>query len=290
MPQHRFKLAPQPPLPVPAAAGYEQTALEWSSPNAEGVTEHRDIAYGPDPRHQLDIFTAPHLKHAPMLFFWHGGGWSNGYKEYVSFMAANVIQLGFVLVAPTYRLVPDHKLPAALDDCFAAIDFVCRRAAEFGGRPDQLVLSGHSAGGHLATLTALRRHEAIARDLDVSGIKGCMPVSGIMDLHHPAPTPGSLEERVYTTTLSQDTDDAVMSPLCWAAGNTVPMVLSYGEKDSPRVILSNRRLAAMLALQPAGSTLRMRAGEDHFQTHLALNEAGSGWYADLQAMREGFDA
>ncbi|MCB2027864.1 MAG: alpha/beta hydrolase fold domain-containing protein, partial [Rhodoferax sp.] len=68
-----------------------------------------------------------------------------------------------------------------------------------GGAADRFYLSGHSAGGHLAAMTALRRDRWADAGVPADLIRGCLPISGIMDLYHPAPTPGSLEERVYTT-------------------------------------------------------------------------------------------
>ncbi|MCY1249570.1 hypothetical protein D9M72_631150 [compost metagenome] len=72
-----------------------------------------------------------------------------------------------------------------------------------------------------------------------------------------------------------------MSPLTWSAGNTVPMVLSYGEHDSERVIRSNLTLYAMLRMQPAPVDCYMHAGEDHFRTHTALSDPSHPWYARL---------
>ena len=65
----------------------------------------------------------------------------------------------------------------------------------------------------------------------------CLTVSGILDIHHPAPAPGSLEERIYTGLLSQPTDDALLSPICWSAARALTPALTFdlcaGEHDSP---------------------------------------------------------
>ena len=70
-----------------------------------------------------------------------------------------------------------------------------------------------------------------------------------MDLHHPDPPPGSLEERVYVTVLQNPDDDAALSSIYWAAGNQVPFLLLHGEHDSPQVMSSNRRMLSFLRLQ-----------------------------------------
>lgn len=72
-----------------------------------------------------------------------------------------------------------------------------------------------------------------------------------------------------------------MSPLYWTAGNRVPFVLTCGERDSPRVLRSNQRMAALLGMQQASVELQIMPGEDHFQTHLSLREPQHPWYQHL---------
>ena len=199
-------------------------------------------------------------------------------------MAPHVVALGMVLVAPSYRLAPAHPLPAALDDGLALLKALGSSIAGLGGAPDRLYLSGHSAGGHLAALTALRVADRLKAGVPEHAIRACLPISGIMDLYHPAPPVGSLEERVYTMVLRIPEEDAVMSPLCWTVGNRVPMLLSHSERDSERVIRSNRRLLAMLQLQGGAADSRVEAGSDHFQTHTSLNDASHPWYRGLQQL------
>lgn len=277
------RLPKQEALPFEAAQRYEDTVLAWARDQSlpPGIAVTRDCAYGPDPHQRYDVYRSIDAQDAPILIFWHGGGWTNGYKEYVAFMAQAVVDLGMVLVAPDYRLAPAHRLPAALEDSMAVTGHVIANAAHFGGRSDHIYLAGHSAGAHLAALVALRRDDAIGAGIPSSAIRACLPVSGIMDLHHPEPAAGSLEERVYSMVLRDAADDAVMSPLCWTAGNTIPMVLSCGEFDSARVVDSNRRMAALLAKQPGLSRLHEEPGLDHFLTHTCLREPEAAWYSRL---------
>ncbi len=282
--RHVFTLAPQPPLPFKAADDYSDQALAWSSEVPDNVVIHRDLAYGTDEAHRFDVFAPPGARAAPILVFLHGGGWTNGYKEFVSFMAENVTRLGMLLVAPTYRLAPAHRLPAAMDDCRTLLAYLAGHAAQYGGDADNVFLSGHSAGGHLAAMVALQTELAARAGIPPTMIRACLPVSGIMDIHHPAPAPDSLDERVYTMLLSRPDEDALMSPIAWTSGNRIPFVLSYGDRDSDRVILSNRRLARLLDAQPGPSSIYMCEGRSHFDTHLALHDPQDRWYAELQQL------
>lgn len=278
-----LRLPKQEALPFEAARLYEDTVLAWARDQSlpRGIAVSRDCAYGPDPHQRYDVYRSVDAHDAPILIFWHGGGWTNGHKEYVAFMAQAVVGLGMVLVTPDYRLAPAHRLPAAFEDSLAATSHVIANAVDFGGRGDRIYLAGHSAGAHLAALVAMRRADAAAAGIAPDAIRACLPVSGIMDLHHPEPPASSLEERVYSMVLNDAVDDAVMSPLCWTAGNTIPMVLSCGEFDSARVLHSNRRMAAMLAMQPARSALHEEPGLDHFATHTCLRDPGEAWYRRL---------
>lgn len=283
-------LEPQPPLPFAAAAAYQETVLGWWQQERSLRPAALSFSYGADPAQRYDVYAPEGVRDAPILVFWHGGGWTNGYKEYVWFMAEHVNRLGLILVAPGYRLAPGHKLDQSFCDALAAVRDVKNRAASFGGRPDCLVLAGHSAGAHLAALLALRREAAAQSGIDLSQIRGCLPISGIMDLHHPDPAPGSMEERVYSLVLRDRDEDATLSPIHWTAGNTMPIWLSHGEFDSERVLRSNERMAALLALQPASSRLDSERGRDHFATHTDLRDGSAAWYGRLEAMVREFGA
>lgn len=274
----------QQPLPFPAAVNYARTVMGWAqAPLPPGIRVRQGLAYGSHRLQVLDVYAPPDAHNAPVLVFWHGGGWTNGYRDYVRFMAPVVTGLGMVLVAPGYRLVPEHRMPAPMDDALAALAHVHRHAASWGGNPGHLLLSGHSAGGHLATLTALRAADRQAAGVPDAAIAGCLPISGIMDLHHPQPVAGSLEERVYTLVLPEGQAhlDAVFSPLSWAAGNRLNVVLTWGSLDSERVRLSNQRLASLLALQPGAVGTLCLEGADHFATHTDLRDPAHPWYAAL---------
>ncbi len=272
-------------MPFQAAEDYAQTVMAWAqAPLPSDVVATRDLAYGEHRLQRYNVFAPRNARNAPVLVFWHGGGWTNGYRDYTTFMAPYVTRLGMVLVAPSYRLAPAHPLPAAFEDGLALLKALAGSLQALGGAPEQLYLGGHSAGGHLSALVALRVQERRKAGLSDEAVRGCLPISGIMDLYHPAPPPGTLEERVYKMVLGAGVEDSVMSPLCWTVGNRLPMLLSYGERDSERVMRSNQRLLALLQLQDGPSSCRVEIGSDHFGTHTSLNDADHPWYRSLQRL------
>jgi acetyl esterase/lipase len=282
----RFVLAPQPPLPVPAAVAFSEEALRRSAGGWPNVIEHRDRTFGPAPWQRYDLF-APSNAAGPLdvIVFLHGGGWTNGYKEWCGFMAPAVTAAGALLVAPTYRLAPEFRYPVWLDDSFAALAAIRNDVAAFGGDPDRLFLAGHSAGGTIAALLALRTDRWPEYGLPAKAIRGCAPVSGILDLHHPAPPAGSLEARVYEMVLQDPAQDREASPINWLDALSVPMLLSWGERDTERVRRSNERAAAMLEDTGKRVITRCYAELDHFQTQLALADPAHDWYRTLRELR-----
>ena len=280
----------QPPMPFKAADDYARTVMHWAQePPQPGMRVVRDVSYGPHRLHRFNVFAPAAAARAPVLVFWHGGGWTNGYRDYQSFMAPHLVRMGMLLVAPSYRLAPEHPLPSAHEDSMALLVKLQRSLPQWGGAPDQVYLAGHSAGGHLAALATLRAADRVRAGIADGMVRGCLPISGIMDLHEPAPVAGSLEEKVYTTVLRGRDPllDTVLSPLFWTAGNKLPFALTYGEHDSARVKKSNLRMLAMLQAQPAPVSCVMEPGRDHFQTHTALRLPTDGWYRRLAEMAGG---
>jgi acetyl esterase/lipase len=122
-----------------------------------------DIAYGPHgERNLLDVYRPRQLPARPMpvLIQIHGGAWVVGHKASQALpllyhMAAN----GWLCFSINYRLGPTHRFPDMLSDILHAIAWVKQHAAEYGGDPDFVALTGGSAGGHLSALAALVGHE-----------------------------------------------------------------------------------------------------------------------------------
>lgn len=93
----------------------------------------------------------------PVVLFIHGGGWSIGstlsYDNIIRKLASAVPA---IVISPDYGLAPEKPFPAAVDDCFAALKWAAEHASEFGGDPSKLIVAGDSAGGNLATVTAMK--------------------------------------------------------------------------------------------------------------------------------------
>ena len=114
----------------------------------------------------------------PVLVWIHGGGWVIGSAVDSQATARDLAAgAGCIVVSVDYRLAPEHKAPAALDDCIAATRWVLDHASELGGDPSRVAVGGDSAGGNLSALVALEFGERLcyqvlvypATDLSMAG-------------------------------------------------------------------------------------------------------------------------
>ena len=156
-------------------------AMAKGSDPAVEVT--RDLEYGEDPRHRLDVFRKADTQRAPVLVYVHGGGFVMGDKRsaetpfYDNIGTFAALQ-GFVGVTITYRLAPAHQFPAGPEDLGAVVRWLKENIAQYGGDPDRIVLSGQSAGAaHVAGYVAHQAHHAEPG----GGIAGAILMSGIYD-------------------------------------------------------------------------------------------------------------
>jgi acetyl esterase len=96
----------------------------------------------------------------PVLVYFFGGGWTLGSidtSDAVCRTLANAT--GALVLAPGYRLAPEHRFPAAVHDCFAAVDWIAAHAGEVGADPARIAVGGDSAGGNLAAAVTLLARE-----------------------------------------------------------------------------------------------------------------------------------
>jgi acetyl esterase len=92
---------------------------------------------------------------APCLIYLHGGGWVIGSLDSHDGVCRRLAQAGrFMVASVDYRLAPEHKFPAGLEDCIAATRWCAEHGGEIGGDPGRLAVGGDSAGGNLAAVTA----------------------------------------------------------------------------------------------------------------------------------------
>ena len=266
-----MKLADYPPQEALSALGasYQERVLARSA----GI-EGREFAYGDDPYQRLIVYPAD-ASTGEVLVFFHGGGWTSGYKEWMAFMAPALQARGITLVTPGYRLAPGHLFPVGVDDAADALAWVHAHAAEHGGNARRIFVGGHSSGGHYAALLAATADWRRARGLPADVVRGCLPVSGVYLFDAES---GLTMRPRFLGPAGEGDKAAAASPLLRIdSGACAPFLLSWGSRDFPHLIVQGRQM--LEALQRAGVAAEafVFEGADHFEASLACSQGESGW-------------
>lgn len=243
--------------------------------SADGLAVARDVAYGPDPRHRLDVFapTESDERPRPVLVFVHGGGFVRGNRE--ANIAAYAARHGMVGVAMTYRLAPAHPWPAGAEDVRAAIAWVRANAAGYGGDPTRIVLMGHSAG---ATHAASYAFDPALHPAEGPGIAGLILGSGFFTMRAGDRSPGNA---AYFG--ADAAEYAARSPMTHAARNRVPLLLFNAEYDPPFLGAPTTELAT-IACGAAGRCPRIvqLRGHNHVSEIFAIGTADDELGAEIR--------
>jgi acetyl esterase/lipase len=229
------------------------------------VERVKNIVYAPGAgrRHRLDVWHAKsNVERAPVLFQIHGGAWMVGDKGQQALpLMLHLAAEGWVCVAANYRLSPRVAFPDHLVDCKLALRWIREHIADYGGDPDFVVVTGGSAGGHLAALLALTPNDSELQpgfeDVDTS-VTACVPFYGVYDLveeFDPRGRAGARGERVGQwfarriagATIEEDQDRFVqMSPIGHVGPHAPPFFVIHGSRDNLVPVEQARRFVAAL--------------------------------------------
>ena len=243
-----------------------------SKPMSPDVTITKDVPYvggnkDDAQKHQLDIYQPKEKKNLPVLMFVHGGAWRSGDRWQYPHLGNLLATKGILTFIPSYRLAPEHKFPAQIEDVAAAFKWVVDHAAEYGGDPERIYVGGHSAGGHLAALLVYDPKYLQAQQLSPQKIKGAVCLSGVYDLV----AIGDSQSSVFGT------DPAVRrdaSPLFHVKTAGPPMLISCCEHDY--LSLPHQAKELFKAVTAAGTDAQFLyvPVENHISEMLNITEPG----------------
>lgn len=198
---------------------------------------HLDQRYGDGAGETLDVFPAvsPPASGAPVLVFIHGGYWRSLDKADHSFVAPSFAADGAMVVVPNYALCPAVSIEHIVLQMAAAVGWVWRHAAEFGGDPTRIALAGHSAGGHLAAMLLSCRWKELADDLPAQPLAGALSISGLYDLE-------PLRHTAFLQTDLQLTPASVarLSPAFFPRPKGARLYATVGSDESDEFVRQNR--------------------------------------------------
>ena len=170
-------------------------------------------------RCKLDVYHPVGASAAPAVVWFHGGGLTGGNRSIPSALKGQ----GIIVVAVDYRLSPKAKAPAYIEDAAAAVAWTFKNIARYGGDTNRIFLSGHSAGGYLASLVTLDRRWLAVHGVDPDRLAGLVPFSGQSITHF-----AIREERGLARTRPLIDD---LAPVYHVRNDAPPILLISGDRN-----------------------------------------------------------
>ena len=184
------------------------------------------IVYGDLPRQKLDVYR-PNFpaEDAPVIVFFYGGSWKSGERGKYRFVADALTQRGYTVIIPDYRLYPQARFPAFMNDAARAVRWTAENIRLPDGRKPSLFLAGHSAGAHIAALLSADRQYLRDAGVPAGTICGVIGLAG----------PYAFDPLRYRSTRAvfadlETTDPA--RPVKQVAKGQPPYLLLHGDGDT----------------------------------------------------------
>ena len=219
---------------------------------------------------KLDVYRRKGSVPTPTVIYIHGGGWVAGDKESESLQALPYMEMGFSVVNVEYRLAHSSLAPAAVEDCRCALKWVIRNAAKHHFDPNKIILTGQSAGGHLALITGMLPASAgfdrecpdekvlwTAADKSEPKVAAIVNWFGISDVAELLDGPNTKAYAVeWLAHLPQREQLAAsVSPINYVRSGTPPIISIHGDRDEAVPYPQSVRLHD--ALKKAGVTSQL---------------------------------
>lgn len=252
-----------------------------------GYSREADLSYGADPRQRLDVYL-PHgaagprgaagaQRPRPVIVFWYGGGWTAGSKQDYRFVGAALARAGYVVVVPDYRLYPQVRFPAFVDDAANAFVWVHAHISDYGGDPAHLFVMGHSAGAHQAAMLAFDPRVLAKVGGERSWIRGFIGLSGPYAL-----TPNSA---VLDAIFAPPYRPADWQPVRFVDRDAPPSAIFQGTADT--TVSPSNAVDLDSALRAAGvaTELHLYPGLGHAATVASLSVIARWRVPELEQIR-----
>lgn len=210
------------------------------------VTRNKNITYlDADPatslpEKRLNVFAPKGAKDLPVLIFIHGGSWKSGNKEIYDFLGSRMARKDIVTVIIDYPLAPANKIQSMELAAVESVIWTRENIEKFGGNPDQLFISGHSAGGHLAALVAIKESNFLNPEFKNS-LKGAILIdpAGLDMKWYLEETKGTPDGTKYLGAFTEDPEVwKEASPIYFLEGKKLPILIMEGEETYPGIRLT----------------------------------------------------
>ena len=167
----------------------------------------------------LDLYYPTNIQDYPVVVWFHGGGLSGGEK----FIPESLKNKGIAVIGVNYRLYPKVKAPTYIEDAAAAVAWAFKNIENYGGSVSKIFVSGHSAGGYLASMIGLDKRWLATHNIDADSIAGLIPFSGHTITHF------TVREERGIKGIQPIIDD--LAPLYHVKKDAPPLLLITGDRD-----------------------------------------------------------
>ena len=249
---------------------------EWYAQSEQvraDLTAHLDLRYGDAHRETLDIFPATEAT-GRWLVFIHGGYWRGVTKESSSFLARPFVEAGYNVALLEYDLCPAVTIGIITEQCRRGLAWIYHHAADFDLTCEAIIVTGHSAGGHL---TAMMWATDWSRYQMPDGlISGGIALSGLFDLDPIRYT--NINEQAQLS----HADVQALSPARLVPFVAAPLVLAVGERESSEFHRQAQVLAGSPAWQDVIAATEVITGTHHFDILTAFMDLDHPVWAGLR--------
>lgn len=222
-----------------------------------GYSIRTGIAYGPNPRQRLDVYTPEAAgEGTPVVAFFHGGSWDRGDGGSYLFVGQALASAGIVAVIPTYRLYPEVVFPEFVHDGAAAVAWAHRVLPRA-----PLIVAGHSAGAHIAALLNLDPHYLSDTGVPRSAAAGAIGIAGPYDF---------LPLKARYKPVFPEPLLVASQPIAQVDGTAAPMLLLTGEADRTVKPGNTTRLADAIRGKGGAVSVKLYPGVGHLGPLIAL--------------------
>lgn len=247
----------------------------------EGFRLIENLAYGPHARQRLDVYLpVPARADAPLAVFGYGGGFREGARSEFLFVGQALAELGFVTVIPDYRLFPQVRGAALIEDLGRAVAWAQANARQYGADPSRTVLVGHSAGAYALAALAADPARLRAVGADPAGVRAAVLLSGAyVGLEALAPD--------LVEPLRAAPGGAILEPALLVDGDEPPFVVIHGARDGLVPVEGARRMVQRLRDAGGRALYYELPGADHNAPLTTLAQPLRAFGAAWDALRDG---
>lgn len=241
-----------------------------------------NIAYGNHARQKLDVYApCEPSDRMPVIMFWYGGSWRGGSKSKYHTIGKALAGLGTIVIIADYRLHPEVRFPVFVEDAALATKWAEEQTASFGGNPKKIVLMGHSAGAHIASILALDKHYLTQAGVYYSSIAAFIGLSGPYDFY---PRPD------LKSTFDLSDPAQPWRPINLVKNPKIPFLLIHGGLDILVQPSSSERLAQAITASGGSVVLKKFFLAEHMSTLFGLVWPFSWLFPSKQTIKKFLDS